>query len=170
MDGQRFSLKERFDAVFSNAALHWMQRAESVVEGAANCLKPGGRFVGEFGGKGNVEKIRGALHLGLRRRGIDPWTVDPWYYASPEEYSKLLTAYGFQVAYIELIPRPTQLPGDILGWLEVFAQPFTQAVSAENREAFLAEVRNQLEPDLRQSDGNWSADYVRLRFKAVKEH
>jgi trans-aconitate methyltransferase len=168
MDGQRLSLKTRFDAVFSNAALHWMQRAENVVEGVASCLKPGGRFIGEFGGKGNVEKIRAALHQGLRRRAIDPRTVDPWYYASPEEYSKLLTAYGFRVGYIELIPRPTQLPGDILGWLEVFAQPFTKAVGPENRQAFLNEVRNQLEPDLRQSDGSWFADYVRLRFKTVK--
>jgi len=169
MDGQRFSLKKRFDAVFSNAALHWMQRAQNVAEGVASCLKPGGRFVGEFGGKGNVEKIRAALHQGLRRRAIDPWTVDPWYYASPPEYAKLLAASGFQVAYIELIPRLTQLPGDLLGWLEVFAQPFTKAVSAEDREAFLNEVRNQLEPDLRKSDGRWFADYVRLRFKAMKQ-
>lgn len=168
MDGQRLSLKSRFDAVFSNAALHWMKRTESVVEGVASCLKPGGRFVGEFGGRGNVEKIRAALHQGLRRRGIDPWTVDPWYYASPDEYSKLLTAYGFRVGYIELIPRPTRLPGDILGWLEVFAQPFTNAVTEENREEFLSAVRNRLEPILRRSDGSWCADYVRLRFKAVK--
>ena len=168
MDGQRFSLKSRFDAVFSNAALHWMKRTESVVEGVASCLKPGGRFVGEFGGKGNVEKIRAALHQGLRRRGIDPWTVDPWYYAALEEYSMLLTAYGFRVGYIELIPRPTKLPGDILGWLEVFAQPFTKAVSAEEREIFLIEVRNQLEPILRGADGSWFADYMRLRFKATK--
>jgi trans-aconitate methyltransferase len=169
MDGQQLSLKQRFDAVFSNAALHWMQRAQNVVEGVASCLKPGGRFVGEFGGKGNVEKIRAALHQGLHRRAIDPWTVDPWYYASPQEYSKLLAASGFQVAYIELIPRLTQLPGDLFGWLEVFAQPFTKAVSAEDRAAFLREVRTQLEPDLRQSDGSWCADYVRLRFKAVKQ-
>ena len=168
MDGQRLSLKSRFDAVFSNAALHWMKRTESVVEGVASCLNPGGRFVGEFGGKGNVEKIRAALHESLRRRGIDPWTVDPWYYASLEEYSKLLTAYGFRVGYIELIPRPTKLPGDILGWLEVFAQPFTKAVAATERSDFLQEVRRALQPHLQDPDGAWSADYVRLRFKAVK--
>jgi len=169
MDGQRLSLKSRFDAVFSNAALHWMKRTESVIEGVASCLKPGGRFVGEFGGKGNVEKIRAALHQGLRRRGIDPWTVDPWYYASLEEYSKLLTAYGFRVCYIVLIPRPTKLPGDILGWLEVFAQPFTKAVAEAERGNFLDEVRRALQPHLQDPDGAWSADYVRLRFKAVKQ-
>ncbi|HEX5021199.1 MAG TPA: class I SAM-dependent methyltransferase, partial [Candidatus Binatia bacterium] len=77
MDAQQLALKRRFDAVFSNAALHWMKRPDLVVEGVASCLKPGGRFVGEFGGEGNVEAIRAALHSALRTRGIDPWSVDP---------------------------------------------------------------------------------------------
>ena len=106
-----------------------MKRAEDVIAGVANCLKPGGRFVGEFGGKGNVQKIRAALHAGLQRRAIDPWTLDPWFYPSPEEYSDLLRHAGFTIQYIELIPRPTQLPGDIIAWLEIFAQPFTEAVA-----------------------------------------
>lgn len=169
MDGQRLSLKKRFDAVFSNAVMHWIKEPENVVAGVANCLKPGGRFVGEFGGRGNVENIRAALHDGLRRRGIDPWSVDPWYYPSSKKYSNLLVQYGFHVEYIELIPRPTALPGDITGWLEVFAQPFTKSVPEENRELFLGEVRNQLAPKLRKSDGAWWADYVRLRFKAVRQ-
>ncbi|MGZ8486755.1 MAG: class I SAM-dependent methyltransferase, partial [Candidatus Binatia bacterium] len=78
MDGQQLGLKRRFDAVFTNAALHWMKQADKVVEGVGNALKPSGRFVGEFGGQGNVETIRQALHGTLRRRGIDPWSVDPW--------------------------------------------------------------------------------------------
>ncbi len=168
MDGQRLALKRRFDAVFTNAALHWMKQAEKVVEGVVSSLKPGGRFVGEFGGKGNVETIRQALHNTLRKRGIDPWSVDPWYYASPEEYTQLLNRYGFAIDYIELIPRPTKLPGDILGWLEVFAQPFTTAVAESERRNLLAEVRQQLQPKLRKPDGSWYADYVRLRFKAVR--
>ena len=168
MDAQHLSLKRQFDAVFSNAALHWMKRSEWVVEGVANCLKRGGRFVGEFGGQGNVETIRAALHAALRKRGIDPWKVDPWYYPSPEEYSKLLTRFGFTVDYIELIPRPTKLPGDILSWLDVFAQPFTNAVTKADNTRFLDEVREELEPALRKADGSWYADYVRLRFKAMR--
>ena len=169
MDGQRLAIKkQRFDAVFTNAALHWMKQAEKVVEGVTNALKPGGRFVGEFGGKGNVDTIRQALHGALRKRGIDPWSVDPWYYASPEEYTELLDRYGFSVDYIELISRPTQLPGDILGWLEVFAQPFTKAVDDFERANFLAELRQQLQPKLQKADGSWYADYVRLRFKAAR--
>jgi trans-aconitate methyltransferase len=168
MDGQVLAVKRCFDAVFTNAALHWMKEAEQVVEGVANSLKPGGRFVGEFGGKGNVESIRQALHAALRGRGIDPWSVDPWYYPAPEEYVELLKRYGFSVEYIELIPRPTQLPGDILGWLEVFAQPFTIAVPEIERADFLSELRQQLKPNLQQPDGTWHADYIRLRFKAVR--
>jgi trans-aconitate methyltransferase len=168
MDAQQLGFKRQFDAVFSNAALHWMKRPERVVENVATCLKQGGRFVGEFGGKGNVATIRAALHAGLRKRRIDPWSVDPWYYPSPEEYSELLTRFGFTVDSIELIPRPTKLPGDILAWLEVFAQPFTNAVTNGEKAGFLDDVRDELEPALRKADSSWYADYVRLRFKAIR--
>jgi trans-aconitate methyltransferase len=168
MDGHSLAAKPAFDAVFSNAAIHWMKQPERVVEGVANCLKPGGRFVGEFGGKGNVDKIRAALHGALRNRNIDPWQVDPWYYASPEEYTELLERFGFVVDFIELIPRPTKLPADLSDWLEVFAQPFSQAVRTSERKEFLQEVRRELEPILRDAQGNWFADYVRLRFHATK--
>ena len=167
MDGEQLAFKRHFHAVFSNAALHWMKRPEAVVKGVALCLRPGGRFVGEFGGKGNVETVRAALHAGLRDRGIDPWSVDPWYYPSPEEYSQLLGRFGFTIDCIELIQRPTRLPGDILEWLEIFAQPFTKSVATNRQLEFLNEVRDTLEPRLRMPDGSWSADYVRLRFKAM---
>jgi trans-aconitate methyltransferase len=166
MDGQQLALKRCFDAVFSNAALHWMKRPEKVLESVADCLKRFGRFVGEFGGKGNVETIRKALHAGLRKRSIDPWQVDPWYYPAPEDYAELLKTFGFYVDCIELIPRPTKLPGDIVQWLELFAQPFTKSVADADKQGFVHEVRDALECQLRQSDGCWYADYVRLRFKA----
>ena len=168
MDGQRLSIKNRFDAVFTNAALHWMKQPDKVIEGVAQALKPRGRFVGEFGGKGNVETIRSALHAALHRRNIDPRQIDPWYYPSPEKYRELLKRYGFTVEYIELIPRPNHLPGDILGWLETFAQPFSNAVVQSDRIKFLDEVRSNIQAPLRQPDGSWCADYVRLRFKAVR--
>jgi trans-aconitate methyltransferase len=168
MNGHHLAFTCAFDAIFSNAALHWMKQAEKVVAGVAKSLKPGGRFVGEFGGKRNVEAIRSALHSALRKRGIDPWSVDPWYYPSPDEYSELLECHGLRVEYIELIPRPTKLPGDILGWLETFAQPFTNSIGEMERSDYLAEVKSALEPNLRDAEGAWTADYVRLRFKAFK--
>lgn len=166
MDGQRLAVKRRFNAVFTNAALHWMKNAEAVVREIAQSLLPEGRFVGEFGGHGNVETIRNCLHEALRQRGIAPWPVDPWYFPTDEEYAALLSRFRFSVDYIELIPRPTQLPGDITGWLEVFAQPFTRAVPETERETFIDEVKSKLEPKLCDADGNWIADYVRLRFNA----
>jgi trans-aconitate methyltransferase len=169
MDGHQFSFRRKFDAVFTNAALHWMKRPELVVAGVASSLKPVGRFIGEFGGKGNVESIRSALHAVLRRHAIDPTPIDPWYYPSPEEYSKLLSKAGFIITYIELIPRPTKLPGDILDWLEIFAQPFTQSLAEPEGRDFLKEVRNELATCLRDGAGNWFADYIRLRFKATKQ-
>jgi len=168
MDGHHLCFKLSFDAVFSNAALHWMKDPAQVLAGVGNSLRAGGRFVGELGGKGNVQRIRAALYAELRRRRIDPVAVDPWYYPSVEQYTDLLEETGFEVTYIDLIPRPTKLPGDILGWLEVFAQPFSKAVALTEREAFLAAVRESLRKSLQDSEGSWSADYVRLRFKATK--
>jgi len=168
MDGHHIGFKQVFDAVFTNAALHWMKQHDQVVDGIWRVLKPGGRFVGEFGGQGNVETIRRALHAGLEKRGLDHQSIDPWYYPSADEYSNRLARAGFTVAYIELIPRPTKLPTDIIGWLELFAQTFISAVTEPDRGKFLAELARRLEPDLRGPDGHWFADYVRLRFTAVK--
>ncbi|HEY6111276.1 MAG TPA: methyltransferase domain-containing protein [Chthoniobacterales bacterium] len=169
MDGHRLGFRRAFDAVFTNAALHWMKQPDKVVAGVAHCLKPSGRFVGEFGGQGNVETIRSALHAELRRRGVDPSTVDPWFFPSSEEYAALLAKFGFTIDYIELIPRPTPLPGDVLPWLDIFAQPFTKAIGEAARPDFIAEVRSRLERSLRRPDGVWIADYVRLRFKARRD-
>lgn len=168
VDGHHLCLKRQFDAVFSNAALHWMKQPESVLHGVWQCLKAGGRFVGEFGAKGNVQTIRSALHGALRQRGVDPITIDPWYYPSPEDFSKLLVNSGFIVRYIEIIPRPTRLPGELLDWLEIFAQPFTSAVENGDRPSFLDEVCGRSESALRDVDGRWTLDYVRLRFEAVR--
>ncbi len=168
MDGQQLGIKCRFDAVFTNAVLHWMKQPHRTVAGVAQGLKIGGRFVGEFGGQGNVETIRQALHRALRRRGIDPWSIDPWYYPSVAQFRHLLDCNGFAATYIELIPRPTPLPGDIRDWLELFAQPFTAAVGAAARAALLEDVRNELKPALQNPDSSWFADYVRLRFLAIR--
>jgi trans-aconitate methyltransferase len=151
----------------SNAAIHWMKQPERVVEGVANCLKPGAAVCRRVRRQGQRGKIRAALHGALHNRDIDP-QVDPWYYASPEKYTELLERFGLVVDFIELIPRPTKLPGDLSDWLEVFAQPFSQAVRTSERKEFLQEVRRELEPILRDAQGNWFADYVRLRFHATK--
>lgn len=168
MDGYELSFENEFDAVFSNAVLHWMKRPDAVIAGVWRALKPGGRFVAECGGHGCVAKIEGALHAALERRGIDGHAVNPWYFATPEAYRHHLEAQGFKVNSIALIPRPTPLPGDVSGWLETFAQSFTAALPVHERPAFLDEVKEVLCPQLCDAAGRWTADYVRLRFAAEK--
>jgi trans-aconitate methyltransferase len=168
MDGQRLTFDAAFDAVFSNAAMHWMKRPDDVIAGVWRALRPGGRFVGEFGGHRCVQTIVDALGAALVRRGIDAAAHNPWYFPTDAAYRARLEARGFVVEYIAVIPRPTPLPGDVTGWLETFAESFTAALPEAERPGFLAEVQEQLRPQLCDAQGNWTADYVRLRFKAVK--
>jgi trans-aconitate methyltransferase len=168
MDGHQLEFDRPFDAVFSNAALHWMQQPEQVIAGVWRSLKPGGRFVGEFGGAGNVATIHQALMAGMRVLGYEPEVLNPWYFPRPDEYQTQLTAAGFQVSQIGLIPRPTPLPTGVSGWLETFANPFTQALPDDERSAFLDTIVKTVEPTLCDANGQWTADYVRLRFAAIK--
>jgi trans-aconitate methyltransferase len=168
MDGQRLSFANAFDAVFSNAALHWMPRIDDVLAGVWRALTPGGRFVAECGGVGCVARVVTALVAALARRGLDGERANPWYFRTPEEYRRPLQAQGFVLSFMTLFPRPTPLPGDITGWLETFAESFIARVAVEERATFLAEVREMLRPALCGADGHWTADYVRLRFAATK--
>jgi len=168
MDGEHLRFDAEFDAVFSNAALHWMKRADAVIDGVRRALKVGGRFVAECGGYGCVAKIEAALVAALTRRGVDGHAANPWYFPTTEDYGARLRRHGFRVRFIALIPRPTPLPGDITDWLATFAEPFTNPLPQGERPAFLAEVREALRSDLCDSAGNWTADYVRLRFAADK--
>jgi trans-aconitate methyltransferase len=166
MDGQALTFDREFDAVFSNAALHWMRRPDDVIAGVRHALRSGGRFVGEFGGHGCVARIVAALYTALERRGIEGARLNPWYFPTTEDYGARLAAGGFDVSYLALIPRPTALPGDVTGWLETFAESFMATLPEAHRPAFLADVRELLRPELCDAAGNWTADYVRLRFAA----
>jgi len=168
IDGTALDFREEFDAVFSNAALHWMRPPEQVARGVFVALRPGGRFVGELGGAGCVATIRSAIHAALRARGINPLSVDPWYFPSEDVYRRLLEETGFAVDTIALIPRPTPLPTDVRGWLETFAGSFLGALAVDERSRFLDEVCVALKPSLCDANGKWTADYVRLRFRATK--
>lgn len=156
-----------FDAVFSNAALHWMKDADAVLARIARALRRGGRFVAEMGGAGCVKTIQTALAEELDRRGYDGRAAVPWYFPSVEDYGARLAAAGFEVAYIALIPRPTALP-DMLGWLTTFSGSFTALLPQEERAEYLECVRERLRPRLCDSSGTWIADYVRLRFRAYR--
>jgi len=168
MNGEALDFDSEFDAVFSNAALHWMSNPAKVIAGVRRALKPHGRFVAEFGGHGCVAKIRKALVEALNRRGVKGEAASLWYFPTVEDYSQQLIRGGFVVSYIALIPRPTPLPGDITGWLETFAESFTTTLPPAERPSYVAEVREALRPELCDAEGKWTADYIRLRFAANK--
>jgi SAM-dependent methyltransferase len=168
MNGEALDFDSEFDAVFSNAALHWMRNPAKVIAGVYRALRPHGRFIGEFGGHGCVAKIKKALIEALDRRGINGEAANPWFFPTVEDYSQQLTSGGFVVNYIALIPRPTSLPGDVTDWLETFAESFTTALPPAERPSYIAEVQEALRPELCDAEGKWTADYIRLRFAANK--
>ncbi len=166
IDVRELAFEDEFDAVFSNAALHWVAEADAVIRGVWRALRPGGRFVAEMGGAGCVQSIRDALGTSLDARGVDLPAVDPWYFPTEDDYRQRLERGGFAVESIQRFPRPTPLPGDVAHWLGIFAQRFLDAVPAEERSAVIDEVRTRLEPQLKNTNGVWVVDYVRLRFRA----
>lgn len=166
MDARALGFDGGFDAVFSNAALHWIPEAEAVLAGVAKALKPGGRLVAELGGFGNIAAIRVALIAVLERRGMDGAARLPWFYPTADSYRRLLEAAGFEVGLLELFPRPTPLPTGMRGWLETFTSGILSALAPQDRARALDETVALLRPVLCDEDGRWTADYVRLRVAA----
>jgi trans-aconitate methyltransferase len=165
-DAAALHFVEEFDAVFSNAALHWMSDQHAVIENVRRALRPGGRFVAEMGGHGNVAAIRVALLAVLLPLRVPLERIECNRFYTPAEYRTLLDGHGLRVENISLTPRPTRLPAGISGWLELFrAGVFEELASAERTRAML-EIVSLLQPVLCDAEGNWTADYVRLRFVA----
>jgi SAM-dependent methyltransferase len=165
--GQQLAFEREFDAVFSNAALHWMHPAETVIAGVARALKPGGRFVAEMGGHNNTAAIQTAFRAVLGKRGIEALDLSPWYFPSAAAYGAKLEAAGFRVEEIAIIPRPTPLEAGFGPWLDTFADDFFAPLDPAERAVAKQELTDLLEPILKDETGLWIADYVRLRFKAT---
>ncbi len=168
IDAERLPFHGEFDAAFSNAALHWVRDHDAMLAGVHRALKPGGRFVAEFGGHGNIAAIQVAIRSVLDRRGWE--TSLHRYYATPAEYAARLQHHGFVVRQIDLIPRPTPLPTGMRGWLDTFERATLDRIPEHLRESFIAEVEGLLREEICDSHGNWTAHYVRLRFLATTNH
>ena len=164
-DAQELDFHGEFDAAFTNAALHWVPDHGAVARGVFTALKPGGRFVGEFGGFGNVAAISSVLRAVASHYGVDPRAAAPYNNPTAEEFSEVLARAGFDVQDAMEFARPTPLPTGLRGWLETMRGSFLDSFN-EHREQALGEVLAALEPSLRNADGEWCADYVRLRFSA----
>jgi trans-aconitate methyltransferase len=167
MDARYFSFPEPFDAVFSNAALHWISEPEKVAQCISSALCPGGRLVLEMGGKGNVASITTALQEALRELAHVEVTSG-WYFPSIGEYASLLEQYDLEVHSAFLFDRPTQLEDGEQGlrtWLAMFAKGMLDRFPTEICEQTLARTEQRLRPTLFR-DGSWYADYKRLRIVA----
>lgn len=172
MDATDFSFDEPFDAVFSNAVLHWVKPPEAAVRSIRAALKPGGRLVAELGGHRNVDQVVRALVAELDRHGYpDAGSRNPWYFPSIAEYTSLLEANGLEAVYARLYDRPTPLDGGedgLAGWLAMFGDPFLSGVPAETLRSVIAAVAARLRPALFH-DGTWYADYRRLQVVAKSQ-
>jgi trans-aconitate methyltransferase len=170
-DVTRISYTAEFDAVFSNAVLHWVRDAQSAAAAISRALKPGGRFVAEFGGKGNIQALTEAAFQALAALGVpEPEKQNPWFFPSIGEYAALLERHGMAVAYAVLFDRPTALEGPraLENWFTMFGAALTSAVPPGQQEEFLRRVEHYGAPRLFRN-GTWFADYRRLRVVANKE-
>lgn len=171
-DATDFHFDEQFDAVFSNATLHWVKNADAAIKCVYESLKPGGRFVAEMGGKGNMKHMIAATALVFERYGLTfPESANPWYFPSLGEYASKLEAQGFRVTFAAHFDRPTLLQDGRQGvgkWLKMFGPSFFKDIPEGKEDQLLEQIAHVLEPYYNR-DGQWYADYVRLRFIAVKE-
>ncbi|HZP06861.1 MAG TPA: methyltransferase domain-containing protein [Terracidiphilus sp.] len=157
-----------FDAVFSNAALHWVRNQDAMLAEVHRVLKPGGRFVAEMGGHGNIAAIRVALMAALARNGLAGREDGVNYYPTVEGYTRRMERHGFRVERMTLIPRPTPLGEDgMAGWLRTFRKGVLDTLPRAMQQTIVDETCELLTTALRDEDGNWVADYVRLRFVAI---
>lgn len=170
MDAREIAFTEIFDALFSNATLHWIKEPARVVTGIAKALRTGGRFVAEFGGKGNVKGLTNAVEGAWRELGLPGAAPSPWFYPSIAEYSGLLEKHGLEVTFATLFDRPTPLEDGVRGlrsWLEMFGSAFTEKLSPDQRTSLFLAIEDEARPVLWR-DGQWVMDYRRLRVVAWK--
>jgi trans-aconitate methyltransferase len=164
--GESLPFDQEFDAVFSNAALHWMSDHDAVLRGVYRALKPGGRFVAECGGHGNIAAIRVALLAVLTGHGIPAERIENNRFFAPAEYRARLENQGFRVEEITLTPRPTPLSSGMAAWLQTFRSSVLDLLPHEKRAIAIEHIVALLKPVLCDREGHWTADYVRLRFRA----
>jgi trans-aconitate methyltransferase len=167
-DGQALGFESELDAVFSNAALHWMPRADDVATGVRRALVPGGRFVAELGGAACVQTVRQAVRAALQELGIEGHGAPPWFFPTVPQYARLLEGAGLWVRSLSWFERPTRLSGSrgLEDWLELFCLPLLQALGGRRAE-LVRRVEERCQPQLFR-DGDWWLDYTRLRVVATR--
>lgn len=171
-DASQFNFDKKFDSIFSNATLHWVTDYQNAIQCMYDHLKPDGKIVVEFGGKGNVQTIMDQLRHSLRDRGYtEQSNLDLWFFPSIGEYSTALEAVGFRVLLAEHYDRPTELSdahSGIIDWISMFAESFFVGVANDHVDQIKSKVQEGVK-DKCLVDGKWFADYRRIRVIATKE-
>ena len=167
MSATDLQFDQTFDAIFSNATLHWVLTPEKALKQMYKALKPKGRIVAEFGGKNNIKHLLNAIIAVFEKHPEYGVFQNPWYFPTQDSYQRLLEEYGFEVVRIETIVRPTKID-DITNWLDIFANGIIENLTSEQQVLFKAEVKTLLKPILYSKEEGWVVDYERLRFKAIK--
>ncbi|MDQ7047397.1 MAG: methyltransferase domain-containing protein [Sulfurovum sp.] len=167
MSATELTFQKEFDAVFSNAVLHWVKDSDKSIKKIFSSLKPKGRLIAEFGGYGNIKFLTDAMQKVFNEHKEFGTFNNPWNFPKNTDYKQLLEDNKFNVEYIELIPRPTKID-DISNWLDIFANGIISHLTQEQQSVFKQEVREILKPKIYSEKDGWVADYVRLRLKAYK--
>lgn len=170
-DARALEYTNEFDAVFSNAVLHWIKPPKQALHCIYKSLKQGGRFVAEFGGNGNVQTITDEIIHQVKKEGSDYKREQfPWYYPSIGKYSSLMEEVGFRVTFAEHYDRPTPLRGEngLRNWIEMFGNHMLESVAEDRKDDIIKKVENSLKEILYKED-NWIADYKRIRVIGIKE-
>ena len=163
--------EHEFDAIFSNATLHWVKKPEQALNAMYKSLKTGGRFVAELGGKGNVKLITDEIINQLTLFGVEYNQGDfPWYFPSIGEYATLMEKTGFRVTFAHHFDRPTPLQGKdgLRNWIDMFAGNILKDLHKDSREEIITNTENSLQERLYKND-TWVADYKRIRVVGIKE-
>lgn len=172
MGAESFAFEQSFDAIFSNAVLHWVKNQRAATSNMFHHLKHGGRLVVEFGGYGNVATIIKALQSSLIGHGFQVnASLERWYFPTISNYTSLLEDVGFEVVFAQLYDRPTLLESKdngIRDWIEMFGSHFFDGIPQEDKITILAEVQNRVKSKCFK-DGQWYADYKRIRVVAIKK-
>lgn len=170
-DAADLGYTNEFDAVFSNATLHWIKSPKQALTCIYQSLQQGGRFVAEFGGKENVQAITDGIIHQVKEAGFDYNTEQfPWYYPSIGEYASLMEEAGFRVTFAQHYDRPTPLDGDngLRNWIDMFCGAFFRGIEEDEKNDLLTKIEHHLRPILYKED-QWVADYKRIRVMGVKE-
>lgn len=170
-DATSFQFPDKFDAVFSNAVLHWVPESGKAASRIYDHLKKSGRFVAEFGGKGNNRQMLSAMRNSMTGRGhLENSKIDFWFYPSIAEYSKILEEAGFRVTAAWHFDRPTPLSGSdgMRNWFRMFGSRFFIGIDPKEIEEIYSDIEKTLKPEYFKND-TWIADYVRIRICATKE-